>query len=147
MGEMEDAVRALVRRHAFKRGSSPAASIAADFALPLITYRQDAILLYRTRADVERALEDYFASLQSAGVDRVEPEVLEISPGGPDRVSALVEWRHVAADGSILGVNRSRAFFRRLPGRATPVVELVEYLSVSTRSIFGDLSQAARRLP
>jgi hypothetical protein len=138
MGEMEDAVRALILRHAFRRGRADATRIAADFAVPLIAYHQDGIILFRTRDEVASAVEAYFARLQRNGVDHVDPQVLSIVPGGPDRVSALVDWRHVAAEGRILGVNRSRAFFRRMNGQSQPKIELVEYLSLETRSIFAD---------
>jgi hypothetical protein len=145
MGEMEDAVRALVRRHAFKRGSNPAASIAADFAVPLIAYHRDGVILYRTRADIVEAVTAYFAGLQSAGVDRVDPVILEFQPGGPDRVAAKIEWRHLRADGSLVGSNLSRSFFRRVGMLGSLQVELVEYLSVGARSLFPEHVTEARR--
>ncbi len=143
---MDQAVRAMLRRHAFRAGRQDADRIAGDFAVPLIIYNQDRIALFRTRAEVAASLVTYFAALEAAGVVRVDPVVLEIAPGGPDRVSALVEWRHIGADGSVTGVNRSRAFFRRIVGRGAPQIELVEYLSVATRTIFADAAAVARRV-
>jgi hypothetical protein len=79
-------------------------------------------------------------------VHRVEPEVLEIVPGGPDRVSTLVNWRQLRADGGLIGVNCSRIFFRRLTGRGTPQIELVEYLSVGSRSLFAESMRPTQRV-
>jgi len=145
MGEMEDAVRALVCRHAFGRARHDADSIAADFAVPLITYHRDGILLYRTQAEVAVAVAAYFDSLQAAKIERVEPAILEILPGGPDRMTALVDWKQVQAGGAIGGVNRSRIFFRRARGTGALLIELVEYLSVSAVSLFPAQAAESRR--
>jgi hypothetical protein len=143
---MEKAVRALLRRHAFRPGRVDPVRIAGDFAVPLITYHQDRIVLFRTRDEIAAALESYFATLQASGVDHVDPRVLEITPGGPDRVSALVDWCHIDADGQVIAINRSRSFFRRILGRGAPQVELVEYLTVNARSIFAEDKVAVRRV-
>ncbi|MCU0907126.1 MAG: hypothetical protein MUF73_06680 [Rhodobacteraceae bacterium] len=145
MGELEDAVRALVRRHAFRSGRPDAASIAADFAVPLIAYHRDGIILYRSRDEIAQAVVTYFAVLQSSGVDRVEPTIQEIVPGGPDRLVATVEWMQLRADGSRLGANRSRIFFRRVGNPGTLQIELVEYLFVGSRSLFPERLAEARR--
>jgi hypothetical protein len=143
---MEEAVRALLRRHAFRPGRQDADRIAGDFAVPLIIYNQDRIALFRTKAEIAASLVAYSTALEAAGVVRVDPVVLEITPGGPDRVSSLVDWRHIGADGCVTGTNRSRTFFRRIIGRGAPLVELVEYLSIGTRTIFGDAATVARRV-
>jgi hypothetical protein len=142
---MEDAVRALVRRHAFQRGRMDGASIALDFAVPLIAYHRDGIILYRTRNDIADSVATYFAGLQSAGVDRVDPLIHEVLPGGPDRVAATVEWRQLRADSSLIGANLSRIFFRRTGTQGTLLIELVEYLSVSALSLFPERVAEARR--
>ena len=143
---MEEAVRAMLRRHAFRPGRQDADRIAGDFTVPLITYHKDRIALFRSREEISAALAIYFARLEAAGVLRVDPVVLEITPGGPDRLSALVDWRHIGADGGVVGVNRSRAFFRRIAGQGAPLIELVEYLSVATRSFFADTAAVAQRV-
>lgn len=145
MGDMEDAVRALVRRHAFQHGRLDGTSIAADFAVPLIAYHRDGIILYRTRREIAESVATYFAGLQSAGVERVDPLVHEIVPGGPDRVAATVEWRQLRADGSVIGANLSRIFFRRTGAQGTLLIELVEYLSVGALSLFPEKVAEARR--
>ncbi len=143
---MEEAVRALLRRHAFRPGLGDPARIAGDFAVPLIAYYRDRILVFRTRSEIAASVETYFARLRETGVVEVRPKVLEIAPGGPDRLSALVDWCQVDVDGQVVSVNRARSFFRRVPGRGTPQIELVEYLSIAQRSIFADAVAAAKRV-
>jgi hypothetical protein len=143
---MEEAVRALLRRHAFRHGRQDAERIAGDFAVPMIAYHQDRIILFRTRAEIAAAVTTYFAGLAASGVVEVVPDVLEIAPGGPDRGSALVDWRYFRADGGLMGFNRSRLFLRRLTGRGAPQIELVEYLSVGSFSLFATQAAASRRV-
>lgn len=139
-------MRAILRRHAFRPGRQDADRIAGDFAVPMIAYHQDRIVLFRTRAEIAAAVVAYSAALEAAGVHRVEPEVLEITPGGPDRVSSLVNLRQLRADGALIGVNCARIFFRRQTGQGTPQIELVEYLSVGWRSLFAERIGPTRRV-
>lgn len=145
MGELQEAVRVLIRRHAFRRGQLGVEGIAADFAVPMIAYHRDGILLYRTQDEIAVAVVAYFDNLRDANVERVEPVILEIRPGGPDRLTALVDWQQVRADGRIVGVNRSRIFFRRARGTGALLIELVEYLSVAQVSLFPNQMAESRR--